>query len=176
MKNTLPSRNEHVDVADAARTGAWSRLDQLAYVLAVWFGCGRVPRMPGTAGTLGAIPHYMLLRPHGLAVVAIGTALVTLVGVWASSRVCSVLAEKDPQIVCIDEVAGVLTAWLGAPEGMAGTVAGFVLFRLFDHLKPWPARLAERKLPAGFGVMLDDVFAGLWAAVVLLAVRRFGLL
>lgn len=151
-----------------------SRLDQLAHVLAVWFGCGHVPRMPGTAGTLGAIPLYLVLRPHGLAAVALAATVVTVVGIWASSRVCAHLGSKDPQIVCIDEVAGVLIAWLGAPAGLRGTLAGFVLFRIFDHTKPWPARVAERRLPSGFGVMLDDVIAGLWAASILLIVRRLG--
>ncbi|GAC1351218.1 MAG: phosphatidylglycerophosphatase A [Polyangiales bacterium] len=145
--------------------------NKIAHVLAVWFGCGHVPLMPGTAGTLGAIPLYLLLRPHGLGAVAIAAAVVTAVGVWSSSLVCDRLKVKDPQIVCIDEVAGVLIAFLGAPAGWLGTVAGFVLFRLFDQFKPWPARLAERRLPSGWGVMFDDVAAGAWAVLVLLTVR-----
>jgi phosphatidylglycerophosphatase A len=149
-------------------------LDLVAHVLSVWFGCGHFPKAPGTAGTVGAIPLYLLLRPHGLRAVAIAAVVVTVVGIWSSSRVCSRLGTKDPQIVCIDEVAGVLIAWLGAPVGWKGLVAGFVLFRVFDQLKPWPARLAERKLPSGWGVMLDDVAAGVWALVVLLVTRRLG--
>ena len=149
-------------------------VDTIAHVLSVWFGCGHVPKMPGTAGTIGAIPLYLVLRPHGLWPVAIAAVVVTIVGIWSSSRVCARLQTKDPQIVCIDEVAGVLICWLGAPVGWQGTLAGFVLFRVFDQLKPWPARLAERRLPSGWGVMLDDVAAGVWGALVLLAVRRLG--
>jgi phosphatidylglycerophosphatase A len=148
--------------------------DKLAHVLSVWFGCGHVPKMPGTAGTLGAIPLYLVLRPYGLWPVAIAACVVTVVGIWSSSRVCARLQTKDPQIVCIDEVAGVLFCLLGAPAGLWGTIAGFVLFRLFDQFKPWPARAAERRLPSGWGVMLDDVVAGAWGALVLLGVRRLG--
>lgn len=149
-------------------------LDLVAHILSVWFGCGHVPKMPGTAGTIGAVPLYLLLRPYGLHAVAIAAAIVTVVGIWSSSRVCARLGTKDPQIVCIDEVAGVLVAWLGAPVGWPGLIAGFVLFRVFDQLKPWPARLAERELRSGWGVMLDDVAAGVWAAGLLLVTRRLG--
>jgi len=102
--------------------------------------------------------------------------VVTVVGIWSSHRTARSLGQKDPQIVCIDEVAGVLFTLAAAPVGAAGTIAGFVLFRLFDQLKPWPARAAERKLPGGWGIMLDDVFAAAWAAGVLLLARRLGFL
>jgi phosphatidylglycerophosphatase A len=144
---------------------------KLAHVLAVWFGCGHVPLAPGTAGTLGAIPLYLLLRPHGPLAVLAAAILVTGVGVWAASSVARDTQLKDPQIVVIDEVAGVLFAWVAAPPSTAGLVLGFVLFRLFDQLKPWPARWAERRLPGGWGIVLDDVFAGFWAAALLVAAR-----
>ena len=146
--------------------------EKLAHVLGVWFGCGHFPGAPGTAGTVGAIPLYLLLRPFGLAPVAIAAVIVTAVGTWASSIESRVLKTKDPQIVCIDEVAGVLITWLAAPVGWKGTLAGFLLFRLFDQFKPWPARWAERALPSGYGVMFDDVFAGIWGAAVLLVAMR----
>lgn len=145
-------------------------------MLAVWFGCGHVPRAPGTAGTIGAIPLYLLLRPHGLAHVALAAAVITAVGVWASGRVAARTGLHDPQIVCIDEVAGVLVTWLGAPEGWAGTIAGFALFRVLDQIKPFPARLAERRLPPAWGIMFDDVLAGAWGALLLLLARRAGVL
>ena len=83
------------------------------------------------------------------------------------------LGTKDPQIVCIDEVAGVFVAWLAAPPTAGGLVAGVVLFRIFDQWKPWPARAAER-LGGGAGVMLDDIVAGAWAAGLLAAARAIG--
>jgi phosphatidylglycerophosphatase A len=145
----------------------------IAHVLAVWFGCGHVPVAPGTAGTAGAIPLYLLLRPHGTAAVALAALAVTLVGLWASGLVERRLGTKDPQIVCIDEVAGVLVTWLAAPPTWAGLAVGFVVFRVLDQWKPWPARHAE-KLAGGPGVMLDDVVAGAWGAALILAVRIAG--
>jgi phosphatidylglycerophosphatase A len=153
----------------AASTGR----QRLAHVLAVWFGCGHVPIAPGTAGTVGAIPLYLLLRPHGPLAVFAAAVIVTVVGIWASGIVERRLGTKDPQIVCIDEVAGVLLTWVAAPPTWKGLLVGFVLFRLFDQWKPWPARQAER-LGGGLGVMLDDVVAGAWGAAVLLGVRRLG--
>lgn len=149
---------------------------QLAHWLAVWFGCGHVPIAPGTAGTVGAIPLYLLLRPHGLVPVAIAALVITAVGVWAASSVAEQTGKKDPQIVVIDEVAGVLITLLAAPFTVAGVITGFVLFRLCDQFKPFPARWAERNLPSGWGIMFDDVFAGVWGAGLLLALLRAGVL
>jgi phosphatidylglycerophosphatase A len=141
-----------------------------AHVLAVWFGCGHLPLAPGTWGTLGAVPLYLLVRPLGVAAVAVTALGVTLVGLWAAGDVERRLGAKDPQIVCIDEVAGVFVTWLAAPPTWKGLIAGVLLFRVFDQFKPWPARAAER-LGGGAGVMLDDVVAGAWGAALLAAGR-----
>ena len=151
-------------------------LQRLGFALGTWFGIGYIPLAPGTAGTLGAIPLYLALRPHGTSAVLAGAVLLTLVGVWAASRVARGTGLHDPQIVVIDEVAGVHVTWLAAPANWHGLVAGFVLFRLFDQLKPFPARWAERKLHGGMSIVLDDVFAGLWGAAVLVALRFAGVL
>ena len=127
---------------------------------------------PGLAGTLGAIPLYLAVRPFGWPAVAAAALVLTLIGVWAAGVVERQLAVKDPQIVCIDEVAGVFVTWTAAPMTWTGLVAGVVLFRLFDQFKPWPARVAERRLGGGLGVMGDDVIAGLWGVAVLLVARR----
>jgi phosphatidylglycerophosphatase A len=158
-------------MARPAGARAW-----VAHVLAVWFGCGHLPVMPGTWGTLGAIPLYLVLRPLGLPAVAACAVVVTLVGIWAAGVVERRLGSKDPQIVCIDEVAGVFVTWLAAPTSASdwrALVAGVVLFRIFDQWKPWPARAAER-LGGGAGVMLDDVVAGIWGAAFLGAGRLLG--
>lgn len=148
--------------------------DRVAHLLAVWFGCGLLPKAPGTFGTLGAIPLYLLLRPRGPGVVALAAVALTAIGIWAAERVCRRLGGKDPQIICIDEVAGVFVTWIAAPATTAGLIAGVVLFRIFDQTKPWPARWAERRLPGGAGVVLDDVAAGMWGAALLLVARRLG--
>jgi len=137
----------------------------VAHVLAVWFGCGHLPA-PGTMGTLGALPLYLLVRPYGLGALAATALAITLIGLWAADVVERRLGRKDPQIVCIDEVAGVLITLLAAPWTSRGMWVAFVLFRVFDQWKPWPARRAER-LGGGAGVMLDDVVAGIWGALVL---------
>jgi phosphatidylglycerophosphatase A len=147
--------------------------DVTAHVIAVWFGCGHLPVAPGTWGTLGAIPLYLLLRPHGPLAVAVAAAVVTAVGIWSAGRVERRLGGKDPQIVCVDEVAGVLITWIPAPSTTRALVVGVVLFRIFDQWKPWPARAAER-LRGGAGVMLDDVAAGVWGAALVLAARAAG--
>jgi phosphatidylglycerophosphatase A len=146
---------------------------RLAYILAIWFGCGRFPKMPGTAGTIGALPLYLLLVRGGPFAVGAGAIAVTLVGVWAATQVVRHTGLKDPQIVCIDEAAGVLITLAFAPYDWKGVLASVVLFRIFDQWKPWPARWAE-KLREGWGVVMDDVFAGLWGAVFVIAARALG--
>jgi phosphatidylglycerophosphatase A len=144
---------------------------RIAWLLATWFGCGYVPYAPGTAGTLGAVPLYLALRPFGWVAVVAAAAVATFVGVWAANVVVDETHKKDPQIVVIDEVAGVLIVLAAARPSHGWVIAGVTLFRALDQLKPWPARWAERTLPRGWGVVFDDVFAGLWGAAILLAIR-----
>jgi phosphatidylglycerophosphatase A len=151
-------------------------MDRLARILALWFGCGKVPLAPGTAGTLGAIPLYLLVRPHGPVVVLATACALVAIGIPVAARVARQTQTRDPQIVVIDEVAGVHVAWLAAAPTWAGLALGFVLFRIFDQCKPFPARWVERRLPPGFAIVLDDVVAGLWSAAVLMAIRALDLL
>ena len=144
---------------------------RLAYVLGTWFGCGYVPIAPGTAGTLGAVPLYWVLRSYGGWVVFAVAMVLTVVGIWAADIVAKDSGLKDPQLVVIDEVAGVLCTLAVAPLTWPGLITGVVLFRLFDQFKPWPARAAERKLPGGYGIVLDDIAAGAWGAAVLVGLH-----
>lgn len=139
-----------------------------AWVLATWFGCGRVPGAPGTAGTLGAIPLYWLLvQAAGRLGVAMAAVVVAVVGIWAASVVARDLGRKDPQLVVIDEVAGMLVTMIPVATFSWGAVlAGFVLFRVLDSLKPWPIRRLE-DLPSGLGIVMDDVAAGAVGAIVM---------
>jgi phosphatidylglycerophosphatase A len=143
------------------------RKTAFAHVLATWFGCGLVPYAPGTAGTLGAVPLYLALRPLGQGAVAAAAIVLTAVGIWVAGIVAKEEGLKDPHKVVIDEVAGVLVTLSVAPANWRALCAGVVLFRIFDQTKPWPARKAERELPGGWGIVLDDVAAGVWGAVVL---------
>jgi phosphatidylglycerophosphatase A len=149
-----------------------SRL-KLARLLATWFGCGFAPKGPGTFGTLGAIPVYLLAAHWGLVGVGVAAIAATLVGVWSASVVARELGLKDPQIVVIDEVAGFLVTMLGTRASLPAVLAGFVLFRLLDITKPWPIRRIER-LPSGWGIVLDDVAAGALAAAAMASLRVIG--
>jgi phosphatidylglycerophosphatase A len=123
-------------------------------------------------GTLGAIPLYWLaVREGGRIGVALAAILVTAVGVWAASVVQRDLRVEDPQVVVIDEVAGMLFTMIPV-DGFSwrATAAGFALFRVLDIWKPWPIRRFEA-LPSGWGIVLDDVAAGLIGAGAILALR-----
>jgi phosphatidylglycerophosphatase A len=139
---------------------------RVAYVLATWFGCGLVPLAPGTAGTLGAIPLFLVLRSSGPVAVLFVASILTIVGVWAADHVIARTGQQDPQIVVIDEVVGVLITLAASAPTWTSLVLGVVLFRIFDQWKPWPARALE-SLPGGYGVVMDDVAAGVWGAIVL---------
>jgi phosphatidylglycerophosphatase A len=161
---------------DGGRPDMRSPLDRLAWALATWFGCGLVPKAPGTMGALGAIPLYLVVARAGRPGVAAAALLVTAVGIWAASIVARDSGRKDPQIVVVDEVAGILVTMLPMREvSFRAVVVGFLLFRLFDMSKPWPVRSFER-LPSGWGIVMDDVMAGVYGAMVLVALRAAGYL
>jgi phosphatidylglycerophosphatase A len=99
--------------------------------------------------------------------------VVTALGVWAAGEAERALGAKDPGAIVVDEVAGMTLSVLALPPTPGLLLAGFLLFRLFDVLKPFPANVAQR-LPGGLGVMIDDVIAGLYALVLLVVARRVG--
>ena len=142
---------------------------RISWALATWFGCGLAPVAPGTAGAIGALPLYVLTMYFGgRAGLVVVMAVVTGVGIWAASRVARELGKKDPQLVVVDEVAGMLVTMLPVQAvSTRAVVAGLVLFRFFDIVKPWPVRAFE-KLPGGWGIVLDDVAAGLLGALVMI--------
>ncbi len=142
-----------------------------AWVIATWFGCGLVPRAPGTMGTLGAVPIYWLAIRWGRGGVGAAAFAVTVVGVWAAQVVAREVGRKDPQVVVVDEVAGMLVTMLPMGELSWHAVAvGFIAFRILDVAKPWPVRNFE-KLPGGWGIVFDDVVAGVLGAATLTALR-----
>ncbi len=176
QRRLLLARRGDATAPGARGTFAKGRVvNALAWMLSLWFGCGLLPYAPGTAGTLGALPLYWWVRPYGLLPLAATAGVVTVAGVWSSSRVARASGVKDPQFICVDEVAGVLVTLLAAPVNVSGVLVGVLLFRLFDWLKPFPARDLER-LPGGLGIVCDDLAAGAWGAVVLLALRAAGLM
>ena len=136
----------------------------MAFVVASVFGAGYSPVAPGTAGSLVTAVAIWLL-PFNPMRMAITLGVVILVGLWAGSRVERVLGRKDPGLIVIDEVAGMLCSMLLLPRTLPVLVTAFLLFRLFDVWKPFPARESQA-LTGGMGVMVDDLIAGLYTLVL----------
>jgi len=128
-------------------------------------GAGYAPIASGTVGSLVAAVALWLIPFSPTALLATLVA-VTIAGVWAGSRVERALGAKDPGVIVIDEVAGMFLAVLFLPRTLPVLASAFLLFRLFDIWKPYPARQIQ-ELHGGFGVMLDDLIAGAYALAVL---------
>lgn len=135
-------------------------------------GAGYSPVVPGTAGSAVALA-VLWLAPFSRSGLLVFFALVTVVGTWAAHRAEPLLGGKDPGSIVIDEVAGMTLSVLAVPLTPAVLVVGFVLFRVFDVLKPPPARESQR-LTGGVGVMIDDLIAGLYALGILAILTRLG--
>jgi phosphatidylglycerophosphatase A len=151
---------------------------RLAVIVATWFGCGYWPWGPGTAGSIAAIViawiavHFAGFGPRWFLLWA---GALAPVGVWAASAVERKMGITDPSIVVVDEVAGQWLTLAGAVTlNWKSWTLALILFRIFDIWKPFPARRLER-LPAGSGIMADDIMAGLYGALVLFVAGCFNL-
>ena len=134
------------------------------------FGSGLSRWAPGTAGSAAALLPWLALRDLGWPIYAVLVALAFALGVWASNHAIARLRIEDPGVVVWDEFVGQWIALLPlvvAPRGWPWVLAAFALFRLFDIWKPWPVSWADRRIKGGLGVMLDDVIAGFYAAILL---------
>ncbi|WP_263409732.1 phosphatidylglycerophosphatase A family protein [Terriglobus tenax] len=150
-----------------------------AWVIGTFFGSGLLKPGPGTYGSIAAVLIWRLLaygldlgRP-ALSFLTLGLAiLATVVGIPAATRVARESGKKDPQIVVVDEAAGVWVALLFAAPVWKHYVLALVLFRIFDILKPPPVRQLER-LPEGAGIMCDDLMAGVYALICFVVIAHF---
>jgi phosphatidylglycerophosphatase A len=141
-----------------------------AFLLATWFGSGLLPKIPGTWGSAAALPFAWIIAWYGgtWALLA-GAGIAFAAGIWAAGVYSRHSGIKDAGPIVIDEVAGQwLTLAPFAPDPIT-YLLGFVLFRAADIVKPWPANWADRELDGGLGVMLDDIFAGIYASLALFA-------
>lgn len=138
--------------------------------IATGFGSGLSPVAPGTAGSLAALLPWLALRDLPLPYYALAVTVAFALGVWACAWVVRRTGVADPGFAVWDEFVGLWIA-LAPLVGMTGRWAwigtGFILFRIFDIWKPWPVSWADRNIHGGLGVMLDDVFAGSYAAIAL---------
>lgn len=151
--------------------GARPDLRHPLHLLAFGFGSGCAPRAPGTFGTLAAVALYLPLTLLPGWVYLLVTLLVALAGIWICGWSARQLGVHDHPGIVWDEIAGYLVTMIGAPIGFFWVFAGFVLFRLFDILKPWPISWLDRCVDGGLGIMLDDLAAGVaaWACLQLIA-------
>lgn len=138
-------------------------------LIATWLGTGLIPFAAGTWGSLAALPFAWVI--HGYAGefgLVIAAAVATLAGIWAGGILVARSGRNDPGFIVIDEVAGMFLTLAAAPRTVGAYVLGFVLFRIADVIKPWPASWCDKNVHGGLGVMLDDLaaalysFAGMW--------------
>ncbi len=145
-----------------------------AQIIATFFGVGHFPVASGTAATAAGLGVVFVLHHATFLYLAVLVALFGL-GVMASSHLARVLKNPDPGVVVIDEVVGIMIAFVGVPLSWPSAICGFFLFRAFDMFKIYPLNRFEA-LPGGWGVMMDDVMAGLYTNIVLsVAVRWSGI-
>ena len=129
------------------------------------FGCGSgtVDKAPGTFGTLAAIPLYLLIQDLSVSNYFLVLILSALAGIFICGKTSHDLGVHDHCGIVWDEFVGYwITMWM-APEGWSYIVLGFILFRIFDIWKPWPISLADKHVHGGFGIMFDDILAGIFA-------------
>jgi phosphatidylglycerophosphatase A len=143
---------------------------RVALVIATAFGAGYSPIAPGTAGSAVAL-LILWLVPFSQVGLVVFLVAVTLLGTWAAHVAEAAAGDKDPGIIVIDEVAGMTLSVLVLPLTVPVLLAGFVLFRVFDVVKPFPANRLQA-LHGGVGVMIDDLIAGVYALVILLLLRQ----
>lgn len=146
-----------------------SWLDRCVVFCGVGFGSGLAPKAPGTFGSAFALLFIPLWLAIGFSGTIIAVALMSLIGIYICGQTAKVMGVHDDGRIVWDEFAGQSITFL--PLIYLGTMswlwalAGFALFRLFDVWKPWPIRVIDRQVGGGFGIMLDDIIAGAWAAL-----------
>ena len=151
----------------------------LAIWIATGLGSGYFPLAPGTAGSALGLALVIAFRQTSLTPLWLGVSLAAfagllfLVGVWSAGKAERVFGRVDPGQVVIDEVVGQIITFVATPRvTWRGLLVGFILFRVFDIVKPFPAGGAER-IPGGWGIMMDDLIAGLYSLLVLVILGHF---
>jgi phosphatidylglycerophosphatase A len=139
-------------------------------------GAGYFPRLPGTIGTLAAVPLSLLLNRLATSDLPLATSIISgsiLMAIWLSTKAAEILQQKDPQIIVVDEIVGFLVGNYLAPFQWTSLLWSFLLFRLFDITKIFPINRLEQ-LPGGVGIVLDDVMAGLYTFIGVRLLSHWG--
>jgi phosphatidylglycerophosphatase A len=134
------------------------------HFLALGFGSGLAPKAPGTFGTIAALPLVWLLSLYTpFYIYLLITLVVCIVGIWLCGKTADDMQVHDDSSIVWDEVAGMLITLIAVPISWQTMLLGFLLFRFFDILKPWPISYLDKHVHGGFGIMIDDVLAGLFS-------------
>jgi len=147
--------------------------DRAVLELATGFSVGRIPRAPGTFGTLLGVPICFGLSSNDFGVAILAVCGIAICAVWIAGEAERLLGQKDAACIVIDEIVGIVAALAGMPMTPLNLVAGFIAFRAFDIAKPFPVRLLDRRVPGGWGVVLDDVAAGVYSNILLRVLSLF---
>jgi len=148
-------------------------MDRLLMAIATGLGLGYLPKAPGTWGTLLAFPlHFALVNLSPAGYLA-GLGILLVIAVAAAGAAEKILDFRDPGVVVIDEVIGMLIALIAAPNHVLYLAAAFLLFRFFDILKPFPIRLVDQRLHGGIGIVADDLLAGIFTLLIMQGVYYF---
>jgi len=142
-------------------------MDRLFMGIATGFGAGYLPKAPGTWGSLVALPLHFFLRQLAPNHYALALGGIFFIGVITAGQAEKILDRKDPGVIVIDEVIGMLITLIGAPNNPLIWLLGFFIFRFFDIFKPYPIRLIDQRVNGGMGIVLDDVLAGVYSFIVL---------
>lgn len=143
------------------------------HFLAFGLGSGLAPKAPGTAGTIVAVILYLFCESLDLFSYSLITAALCIAGIWICGKSSEMLGVHDHGGIVWDEIAGYFVTMIAAPSGWIWIVVGFILFRLFDILKPWPIKWVDQRVDGGLGIMLDDIIAGLASFAVLQVLAYF---
>jgi phosphatidylglycerophosphatase A len=138
-------------------------LSKPIHFLALGFGSGLAPKAPGTFGTLAAVPIYLLMATLTTNIYALLVLVMTITGIYICGKAAADAGVHDHGAIVWDEIVGFLITMFMIPLSWQSVVVGFILFRIFDIFKPWPISFVDKKMGGGFGIMFDDVLAGLFA-------------
>ncbi len=135
--------------------------------IATGFYSGYLPKAPGTWGTLVALPIHFLLIQLSIRLYVISLAVIFIIAVVTAGSAEKIIDRKDPGIIVIDEIIGMLVALIGAPTTPLAWAAAFLFFRFFDIAKPFPISWVDKRMNGGLGIVMDDIFAGFYSLLAL---------
>jgi phosphatidylglycerophosphatase A len=141
--------------------------------IATGFYSGYLPKAPGTWGSLVGLLLFFLLHTLNLQIYLAVVAAIFVIGTFAAGEAEKIMDRKDPGLVVIDEIVGILITMIAIPATPLAMALGFILFRIFDIWKPFPIRLIDQRFHGGLGIMLDDIVAGIFSLVILQVLVRF---